>query len=234
VSVECVYALTSRRRRGGAAIRVTGVRGERLRRRTVGGVDVIVGTLPRAPRPTHAMLRRYDRVMRALAARLPSLLPARFATCVAGIDELELAFRGREDRLRERLALVRGRTQMTLRLLGVPQGTPRGPRGLPRGSPRVARGVPASGMSGAQYLRRRAAETAIPAAFDLPRAAVKRWVKAERVERHDRGRLIASIYHLIPRGSADRYHRAIQEAALAAGVTMVITGPWPPYAFADL
>jgi hypothetical protein len=65
------------------------------------------------------------------------------------------------------------------------------------------------------------------------RAAVKKWVRAERVERHDRGRLAGSIYHLVPRGAAVAYRTSLQRAALAADITVVVSGPWPPYAFAD-
>lgn len=65
------------------------------------------------------------------------------------------------------------------------------------------------------------------------RAAVKKWVRAERVERHDRGRLAGSIYHLVPRGAAAAYRTTLQRAALAADIMVVVSGPWPPYAFAD-
>jgi hypothetical protein len=242
--VFCVYALTSRSRRPRGPIRATGLRGERLRQVRVGSVDAIVGTLPRPPRPTRDALRRYDRVIRELAAQHPSLLPVRFGMCVAALGELELAFRARGDRLRAALRLVRGRVQMTLRLFGVVPGSDRGRTGVRSGSDRGQSGVRSgsdreyeatqgSGMSGAQYLRTRVAETAIPA-FDPLRAAVRRWVKAERVERHDRGRLIASVYHLIPRASADRYRRAVERAAAGADVTMIVSGPWPPYAFTNI
>ena len=45
---------------------------------------------------------------------------------------------------------------------------------------------------------------------------------------------VASIYHLVPRGSTDRYREAIQRAAADARVRIVVTGPWPAYAFADV
>jgi hypothetical protein len=65
------------------------------------------------------------------------------------------------------------------------------------------------------------------------RAAVKKWVRAERSERQDRGRLAGSLYHLVPRGAAPAYRASLQRAASAADVTLVISGPWPPYAFAE-
>jgi hypothetical protein len=44
---------------------------------------------------------------------------------------------------------------------------------------------------------------------------------------------VASIYHLIPAGSAPRYRAALDAAAREAGVRVIVSGPWPPYAFAD-
>jgi hypothetical protein len=72
----------------------------------------------------------------------------------------------------------------------------------------------------------------IPGAEPL-RAAAARWVRAERRERHDRGRLVGSLYHLIARRSAGPYRRAIERAALDAGLTTIVSGPWPPYAFTE-
>jgi hypothetical protein len=73
----------------------------------------------------------------------------------------------------------------------------------------------------------------IPAAEPL-RSAVKKWVRAEHVERLDRGRLAGSVYHLVPRSAVPNYVAALERAARAADLTIVISGPWPPYAFADL
>jgi hypothetical protein len=44
---------------------------------------------------------------------------------------------------------------------------------------------------------------------------------------------IATVYHLVPRASAEAYRRALARHAADAGVRVVISGPWPPYAFAD-
>jgi hypothetical protein len=43
---------------------------------------------------------------------------------------------------------------------------------------------------------------------------------------------VASVYHLIPRASVPAYRRALQSAARDAGVRVIVSGPWPPYAFA--
>jgi len=82
-----------------------------------GSVAAIVGELPRPPYPTPDNLRRYDAVMRLLAARFPSLLPARFSTSFDDTDELSFVLRSRQDSLRRALAHVRGRVQMTVRIV---------------------------------------------------------------------------------------------------------------------
>ena len=239
----CVYAVVSG---GPGALRVTGVSGERLRRARVAGVDLVIGRLARVPPPTAAALTRYDRAVRALMATHGSLLPARYGTCAATLDELAPTLRARREAVRRSLRLVRQRAQMTVRIFHGSEPA----RGLARGplaaSSQPARRAPAarsqsarsalatsSGGQGRQYLQQRAAEMHIPGAEPL-RTAVARWVRAERVERLDRGRLAGSLYHLIPRGAAGAYRCAIERAALDAGLTMVVSGPWPPYAFAEL
>ena len=194
-----------------------------------GAVAAIVGALPRPPHPTPDNLRRYDAVMRRLAGRFPSLLPARFSTSFDDTAELSFVLRSRQDSLRRALGHARGRVQMTVRIIEA------GEAGGGVTNPDVAGRVPrnGAGFTGADYLRARAAAAARErevAGFEPIRSAVRRWIRDERVERHGR---IASVYHLIPRASAEPYRTAASRAAAAAGTHSVISGPWPPYAFAD-
>ena len=89
----------------------------------------------------------------------------------------------------------------------------------------------AARSSGLAYLQSRAAEVArkreVPTLAPVL-SAVTRWVRAERVARNG---AVASVYHLIPRGSVQAYIRAAQRAADSEGVRMVLTGPFPAYAF---
>ena len=62
------------------------------------------------------------------------------------------------------------------------------------------------------------------------RAAVRRWVRDERVQM--RGS-IATVYHLIPRSAVDRYRSALERAARDAGIRLRVLGPRLPYAFSD-
>jgi hypothetical protein len=186
----------------------------------IGRLDAIVGRVRAIPGPTDSNLRRYSRVMSALWRRTPALLPARFGTSARDLADLQAMVRGRERVMRGRLRAVRNRAQMTVRLVTQEKDVGRALSG-PTGNTK---------QTGTQYLRARQREYAVPSFAPL-RAAVRRWIRDERVEK--RGG-VASIYHLVPRGSAERYESAIEEAARRAGIRMIVSGPWPPYAFADI
>ena len=150
-----------------------------------------------------------------LWAQNRALLPVRFGTVVRDASDLDLIVGQLPDALREQLAGVRDRAQMTILVLL-----------SPRPRTRVTRRSP---ISGAEYLR------AAQAAHDVPgfaplRAALRRWVRGERVE--TRGD-IASVYHLVPRGAVGRYRAAAMRAGKDAGIRLRVLGPRPPYAFAD-
>ena len=65
------------------------------------------------------------------------------------------------------------------------------------------------------------------------RQAVRRWVRAERVQPHERDRLVASLYHLIPATSVEAYKRALARVAKTGTIVPIVSGPFPPYAFVD-
>jgi hypothetical protein len=165
------------------------------------------------------MLRKYSDVVQSLAERLPSILPARFGTCVQDLVELSFILQSRQQTLLRNLRDVRGRVQMTGRIL------------QPPGRAGVVSTSSSSAVSGADYLRGRAAAAASEkevVGFAPIRAAVRRWIRDERVEKQG---TVASVYHLVPRGQAEKYRRALEQAAQQAGVRLTVSGPWPPYAF---
>ena len=219
--ILCVYALAPRG--AGTRLSTPGLSGERLRAVGDGPVIAVAGELARAPRPSSENLRKYDAAIRSLAARLPALLPARYGTCFDSVDELTFVLRARERTMRTALAHVRNRVQMTVRVVGPAAASAKAT--APGGRSRA---------TGAEHLRGLAADAArareIPG-FDPVRAVVRRWVRDERVEKKSG---VASVYHLVPRGSADAYRRAVERAAAAADLRVVVSGPWPPYAFAEL
>lgn len=215
-SMLCVYAVCSRLR---VRMDLTGVAGEPLRIIAAAGLAAVVGEVARAPRASIAAFRRHDAVVRALAGKLPAVLPVRFGNCVGGVEELRLVLEARGTPLRAALRSVRGRVQMTLR--GVDNGC------VPPARPVVD----TRDTSGRAYLRARMLAAAREheghsLAPLLP--AVSRWVRAEKMERRAG---IASVHHLVPRGCVAAYARAMHRTAEAAGVRMTLTGPFPPYAF---
>jgi hypothetical protein len=159
--------------------------------------------------------------MHELAARFPAMLPARFDTFVDE-DELMFILSSRRVSLARALTMVRGRVQMTIRVL--PRGEADDRAIAQAGEERVG------AVTGRDYLAGKARAARAVAGFEPVRAAVARWVRDERVERRAG---VSSVYHLIPRSSTSAYRRAVRTSAASAGLRLIVTGPWPPYAFAD-
>jgi hypothetical protein len=211
VSALYLYALLGTApRRPGRGLRVLAVDGLRVAAREVLGET--------APPPTATALRDHDATVRRLARGVDAVLPFRFGTVVAGRDELQRLLAPRVAALREALALVAGREQMTVRVFGAPRR-------------RVSAGRRTSGP-GARYLAARAREHAVPE-LDPIRPALAAFVRAERTERHRTPPLLASVYHLVDRRRGAAYRAALRRAIRGAtGVRLRVSGPWPPYAFA--
>jgi len=185
------------------AAEVRGALGEAVRALSAGPLFALAGEVDQAPEVSADAVRAHDAAVRRLAVACPALLPVRFGSIAEEVD-----FSEREAELLEALELVRGREQMTLRVYGEPE--------------------PAHRDSGIAYLESLRRSRSIPA-LDPLRAALAPLVRAERTEPHD-GPLIASVYHLIDRGSAPEYLRALAGVALA--VRVAPTGPWPAWSFA--
>jgi hypothetical protein len=197
--------------------RVRGVRREPLEIVRAGSVHAVVGDAEAQMWPDLSNLRRYDEVIRRLWERHAAALPARFGTIAPDQDDLVGLLRDREREFRARLTMVRHRGQMTAR--AVLDEEPPGR-------------TPVRARTGAEYLLARAAQlrhVVEPPGFDAVRRAVARWVASERLE--TRGR-VTSAYHLVPRSAVGPYRREFERAARSAGLSIVLTGPLPPYAFA--
>ena len=215
-----VYALADSP--GGSA---TGLCGESIRWLACAGLHAAVGEVPQAPAVAPEAARGHDAAVRTLAASVRALLPARFGSVLRDDAAVEQALSGRADELRQALELVAGREQMTVRLLNANR-TDRPP-------PRDDSAGPGAG---ARYMRWRAeiarARHSAPELEPI-RDVLSPLVKAERIERRAEGALVASVFHLIGRGEAERYTHALEEAsARIAPVKLSISGPWPAYAFA--
>jgi hypothetical protein len=202
---------------------VSGMRGagrEPLRLVRGPGIAAVVGASSVATGPvTRPALERHDAIVRRLARRVPALLPARFGSGAADERELRALLRRHRRAVRDALRLVEGREQMTLRVRAR-QGA-RGAEATPRPS------------SGRAYLLARARP--LDAFPGLVPAAVC-WTPLVRAERGSPPRAdgeVLTIYHLIDRGTAAAYRRAVSRARrLVPGLELSESGPFPPYAFA--
>ncbi|OLB41493.1 MAG: hypothetical protein AUI04_07245 [Candidatus Rokubacteria bacterium 13_2_20CM_2_64_8] len=196
-----------------------GLGGETLRLIEVAGLLVVAARVGDAPRVTPTALRRHDATVRRLAGRTDAVLPIRFGTVVGDRLALARALAPRAAGLREALALVAGHEQMTLRVYGEAVTT-------------SDESATESAGAGQRYLERRLRARRAPE-VDPVRRALRGLVSAERIERHERPPLLASVYHLVRRGDSKRYLAAVAAAsARLAGVRVSPSGPWPAYAFA--
>jgi len=201
-----------------------GVCAERLRIVTTAGLVALVGDVVEPPTPSALTLRAQDAVLRRLTTELDAVLPVRFGTLVADDVALAEALARRQPQLARALGRVAGCEQMTLRVWG-------------EVAPAAAPTADAGGGPGARYLagRRDAHERArrVPELEPL-RGRLADLVREERVERHDRPPLLATVQHLVRRGAGARYVDVVNAARDGLQPWRVsVTGPWLPYAFAE-
>ena len=218
-----VYAIADRGLDLGAG---RGLAGEALALVAGDKVAAVVGEMPAAPAADEEALRGHDRVVRGIGDRAGAVLPARFGSLVRDASELRAALDEAADAHAAALARVRGREQMTLRVLD--------PAAAETSAAPAALVTPGGDGPGARYLAERARESGASGVPGL-RPLLDRlagFVRAEEIERHQAPPLRASVFHLIDRGTSGGYLAAVRAAAAESPeVRVVVSGPWPPYAF---
>jgi len=211
-----------------------GLAGEPLRTIDCGAVVAAVGVMTGPPSVSPESLRGHDAVVRRLARTVDALLPARFGALAVDDRALcdRLARAGAD--VHEALARVTGREQMILRIYSSPSegaGAEFTTKDADASPPHEDVAGP-----GTRYLAERArAQRAATEIGELAplRPVLDRFVTAERVERHDALPLVASVYHLVPRGASAEYATAVEDAARRlSGMRVTVSGPWAAYAFA--
>ena len=210
-----LYAIVPRRPSGslGLGLARTGLRAARA-----GGAWVVVedGELPA---PDARSLRAYDRVVRRIARDATAVLPFRYGTVVADARSLAKLLGPIAPAVTASLAQVRECVQYTLRVYG---------DALPEPPPDAGAGP------GARWLARRVRRQRAPEIAPVLDATAS-LLRASRVERHERAPLVASVYHLVPRKDARAYRAALARGSKTlTSVRVEASGPWPPYAFAEL
>jgi hypothetical protein len=193
-----------------------------LRRRIeiiqLAGFHVAVEHLEDAPVLSESTLRMQHEIVLRIAARAGAILPVRFGAFVDE-TELEALLLRRRRVLRAALTRVRGRVQMTVRILG---------------HVNVRRPVRPA-RSGTAFLkaRRAAARPVVPPMGRAVQAAVRSLVAGEQVDR-GHGSVVVTLHHLVERNLAARYRRLVRAhmARIGPSAELTVSGPWPPFAFA--
>jgi gas vesicle protein GvpL/GvpF len=182
------------------------------------GVHVLVERGHRPPAVSEQALRDQHEVIAHLHGRLDALLPARFGAFLDA-RELEAIVQQRRGAILEALQLVRGRSQMTIRLLAAEPA--------PTVRPVLAGSRAATGT---EYLEsRRASLSALPPALSAVAEAVRGIAVAERFETA-RGGAAAMLYHLVATRQIAAYRDRFADVA-STHRTLTLTGPWAPFAF---
>ena len=181
---------------------------------------------PRAPSPR--VIVAHDRVVRRIAKLVPAVLPLRFGSSAPDRAAVQALLAPLGGSIAHAFDRVRGAVQFTLRVSGQRARTPSRSGGGP----------------GTRWLAKRIARHQVPE-IAVVAEATRPYVREARVERHDRegrvhaardSRQLASVYHLVPREDVRAWRRAVARALeqLPPGVSVTTTGPWPPWAFAEL
>jgi hypothetical protein len=212
MSPRYVHALTS------TAVPAFTIEGGTIDAIDVGGIFAITEAMLHAPGVSEEALRRQHAVVVEVFARTDAVLPARFGSFLE-IEELRRLVELRRDTIQRALDLVRGREQMTVRIMGGTQPPP---------PPAAADTPPTTGTAYLNERRARASGRGLPG-VDAVQRAVKDLVAADRVEP---GPVFATVYHLIASGGSARYRARLAEIASAvAPLVLRVSGPWPPFAF---
>jgi hypothetical protein len=185
-----------------------------LERRYVEGLEFVVSDASDGEVTQQAVLR-HAQVVEELMARSAGVLPAQFSRGFGDEGELEAAVRMKARELRRGLSRVRGCVEFGLRAV-VPAGRTNEP----------------SAPSGAEYMQARLAQerqrAELVAKLDKPLARLSR---AAAPAPRSSGTLFESAY-LVSEENVAEFTRAVRrlEAAFPE-LTVVCTGPWPPYSF---
>lgn len=194
------------------ALATQAVGGRRFRSTAYGAIHVVFEQRAAPPALTDDELRAQHALVMAIAGQVRAILPARFGSLLQKRELTSLIGR-HETQIRAALDEVRDRVQMTVRVVGTPMKRP------------AVKRPPATGR---EYLERarRAATPQVPPRARKVLSAVQPFVVRERREPGS-GRLLATVYHLVDAAQVGKY----TEAAGRRGSSILVTGPWPPFAF---
>ena len=196
---------------------VAGVDGAPLERQRVGSIELVVSRSEGSPpgEVSREALFHHAEIVEELMRRSGAFLPAQLGHAFADDEELSAAVVAREEDFVRGLERVRGCVEFGLRVI----------------EPKDRGGVRLQAASGAEYMRERLAKEKrrerLLAEFHEPLVRLSR---ASAVTRSDGLRAA----YLVPKSDVAAFCEVVQRLEGAEPeLTIVCTGPWPPYSFAD-
>ena len=170
-----------------------------------GGLGVVVAPASEGEVDADSLWRREALLEELMEQR--ALLPVRYGTLVEDDAAAAAAVAGRGEALAGALRRVRGAVELSVRA--------------------VAPGEPDEGSPG-EHLQARAAHERTAAALHERLAAA-----AREHARHDGRELLRAAY-LVDRAEVDRFVSLVRGLQAEHGeLSILCTGPWPPYSFAE-
>jgi hypothetical protein len=186
---------------------------------------VVAGRIDAVPVVDRATLETQDRLVRALHGRTDALLPMRFGTALNDDEAVRRAIEIIAADLPARFDQVRGKEQMTVRVLRTRPVGAKGALGAEHTGPPIDVGL------GTKYLQQKA-QADLPPEIGPLRDALRDLARATRIETGS-GDLVATVYQLIDRGAGNEFSQRVAAAASRMPtLTLRVSGPAPPYAFA--
>jgi len=201
---------------------MTGIDGGRLHRLAADGLAAIVSETAARADASEAAVLAHAAVVDALAETAEAVLPARFGGGFDGAAAVVAAVAERREQLGQALERVRGCVELGVRVLA--------------SDTNVAPAPPPDAPSGRTYMlarldRVRAAER-VATELDRSLVALAHASTSNVVATEP---LVVTAAYLVPRGDVDTFrarvdgfHRDRPE------LTLICTGPWPPYSFATV
>ena len=193
---------------------VAGVDEAPLERRRVAGLELVLSS--GAPPPSGEVSRedvlRHAQVVEALMGRSAAILPAQLGHAFRDEEQLATAIEEQAEQLKRGLERVRGCVEFGLRAT----------------TARTAE-VPAA-ETGAGYMHARLEQVRLQ--DDLVDRLHEPLARLARATNLQRGTGSVTATYLVARDDAAAFEAAAARLERTQGVTVVCTGPWPPYSFA--
>jgi hypothetical protein len=185
-----------------------------LERRRVAGLELVLssGELPPSGELSRETVLRHAQVVEALMGRSAAILPAQLGRAFRDEDQLAAAIEEQAAQLERGLECVRGCVEFGLRATGEATDV-------------------AEADTGAGYMHARLEQTRLEDDLvDRLHEPLARLARATTLQRRAGG---VTAAYLVSRDDAAAFEAAAARLERTPGVTVVCTGPWPPYSFAD-